>query len=64
MRTSTFPKGIAQPAVRALNALGFYTLEDLEGVSESFLIEQHGMGPKAITIIKTSLANQGRQLIP
>ena len=60
-----WPKGVSQPAIRALNAAGYFRLEELAGASESALQRLHGMGPKAIRVIKEALAERGlRQLTP
>jgi len=50
-----FPKGVSQPATRALNGAGYTTLEQLAGVSESNLAKLHGMGPKALAVISAAL---------
>jgi len=50
-----FPEGISQPAIRALAAARFDTLEDLAGASESELLKLHGFGPKAAPIISEAL---------
>ena len=56
---TAWPKGVSQPAIRALNAAGYSRLEALPGASESALLKLHGMGPKAIRIIKEELAKRG-----
>jgi uncharacterized damage-inducible protein DinB len=56
--TSDFPK-IGAPARRALNAAGYQHLEQLTQVSEKELLRLHGMGPKAIRILREALAAQG-----
>jgi hypothetical protein len=57
--SSNFPKGISQPAIRALAGAGYTRLEDLAGVSEGELLRLHGMGPKAIPIIQQALIERG-----
>ena len=52
-------KGIGQPARNALAAAGFCHLEDLVGVSEAELRKLHGMGPKALRVLKEELASRG-----
>lgn len=54
-----FPKGIGKPALRALIGAGYANLEALIDVKESDLLALHGMGPKALRILKTALAAQG-----
>jgi hypothetical protein len=56
---TAWPKGVSQPAIRALTAAGYSRLEELAGASESALLKLHGMGPKAIRVIKESLAERG-----
>lgn len=50
----TLPK-IGKPATRALNSQGIYTLEDVSQYTKSSLMEMHGVGPKAISILKQAL---------
>ena len=51
-----------QPAIRALVAAGYDRMEQLAGASESALLQLHGVGPKAIQIIKQALDD--RDLMP
>jgi pimeloyl-ACP methyl ester carboxylesterase len=55
---NAFPK-IGAPALRALNGAGYHTLEDLTNVSEADLAKLHGMGPKALGILRDALATRG-----
>ena len=57
-----FPKGVAQPALRALVGAGYKTLDDLTKVKEADLAKLHGMGPKAIGLIKAALKKRGLRL--
>lgn len=57
-----FPKGVAKPALRALLAAGFTRLEELTRISESELLELHGMGPKAVTALIAGLKARGLDL--
>ena len=59
---STFPKGVAKPAQRALASIGVLQLEDTVRFSESQLLALHGMGPNAIQAIKAALTAQGKSL--
>jgi hypothetical protein len=59
---SAFPKGIAKPALRALASAGLDRLDQMTRVTESELRALHGMGPKAISIIKEALRAQGKTL--
>jgi hypothetical protein len=53
--SSDFPK-ISQPALRALHSAGYDHLEQLVGVTELELSKLHGMGPKALGILREALA--------
>lgn len=59
-----FPKGVAQPAVRALASIGVTELEQAAKFRESELAALHGMGPKALAIIREALRAQGRAFKP
>ncbi|GLC88848.1 hypothetical protein [Lysinibacillus piscis] len=50
-----WPKGVAKPAIRALNAAGYTTLKQLEHIDLITLKSLHGMGPKALTAIEEAL---------
>ena len=54
-----FPPGIGKPASRALEAAGYSSLEQLTQVSEKELLKLHGMGPKAVRVLREALAEQG-----
>ena len=58
--THDFPHGLAQPALRALRAAGYVRLDHLTRITESDLLEMHGMGPKAIGIIRAALRAKGK----
>lgn len=49
-----FPK-IGKPALRALSGAGYSRLEQLANVSEAELAKLHGMGPKALGILREAL---------
>ncbi len=53
------PAGIAKPAQRALEAAGYMRLEQLGEVSEADLGRLHGMGPKALRLLREALAARG-----
>lgn len=57
-KESSFPKTGA-PATRALNNAGYTKLEHLTKTSEKELAKLHGMGPKALGILKKALAEKG-----
>lgn len=56
---SDLPSGIGKPAGRALEAAGYSSLEQLARAREADLLNLHGMGPKAIRLIREALAAQG-----
>jgi DNA-directed RNA polymerase alpha subunit len=53
---------IGAPATRALEAAGYTHLTELAQVSESELLSLHGVGPKAIRLIRAALAERGLSL--
>ena len=59
MREPAFPKGIAQPAVRALASIGVTQLAQVTNHREADLAKLHGMGPKALGALKAALAESG-----
>lgn len=56
---SDFPK-ISNPALRALNGAGYFRLEQLTHVTAADLMKLHGMGPKALGILREALAARGQ----
>jgi DNA-directed RNA polymerase alpha subunit len=50
---------IGQPASRALKAAGIHTLAQLCDYTEKDLLALHGIGPKAIRILKETLEKEG-----
>jgi len=59
MHEPDFPKGVGQPAVRALASIGVTQLAQLTNQREVYLAKLHGMGPKALGALKTALAENG-----
>jgi hypothetical protein len=55
-----FPRGIGQPATRALIAAGYSRLDQLTKVTEADLLKLHGMGPKALGILRSTLDARGQ----
>ncbi|HKI53159.1 MAG TPA: DNA-directed RNA polymerase subunit alpha C-terminal domain-containing protein [Anaerolineales bacterium] len=55
---STLPK-IAAPAQRALQSAGITTLQQLTEVTEAELLQLHGMGQKALGILREALNANG-----
>ncbi len=56
---SAFPKGVSAPALRALAAAKLTKLESLVNVTERELAALHGMGPKAMGILKAAMLEKG-----
>lgn len=54
-----FPKGMSQPALRALQGAGIKTLEDLTKFSEKEIAKLHGMGPTGLVKLNAALAERG-----
>lgn len=59
-----FPKGTGRPASRAFYSAGFRSIHDLAGRSESELAALHGVGPKALDVVKAALEHEGLGLTP
>lgn len=55
---SAFPK-IGKPAERALANAGIKSMAQLARHSEAELLELHGMGPKAMGILKAEMKKTG-----
>ena len=55
---------IGKAATGALAALGITTLEAAAKLGEKQLLAQHGIGPKAVRILRETLATQGKDLAP
>jgi len=53
---------IGAPATNALNGAGYYRLEQLTHITEAELMALHGVGPKAVRILKEALAARGLAL--
>lgn len=52
LSSTPLPTALGRPAIRAFEAAGFHTLGDLEGTSEHVLLDLHGVGPRAIKILR------------
>lgn len=61
---TALPKGIGRPATGALEHHGVSLLEDVTRLSESELLALHGVGPKAVRVLKSELAQHGLTLAP
>ncbi|SFA76699.1 hypothetical protein SAMN05216266_101307 [Amycolatopsis marina] len=53
---SELPRAIGRPATRALTTAGYTRLEQLTEAREADLLALHGVGPKAIRILREELA--------
>jgi hypothetical protein len=58
-----FPPGVAQPAIRALASAGYTSLDQLTKAREKDLMALHGMGPKAMGILRAALKAKGKTFL-
>ena len=56
---SDLPKEAGNPARRALVQAGYGRLELLTGLTEGEVKQMHGVGPKAIAVLRNALAARG-----
>ena len=59
-----FPRGLAQPALRALASGGYTRLDQLTRVSERQLAQLHGMGPNALGKLREALSARRLSFAP
>ena len=57
---SDFPAGLSQPALRAFAAAGYTRLDQFTTITEADLLQWHGVGPKAIRLLRSALQVQGK----
>jgi len=50
-----FPRGVGEPALRAFARAGYTTVQELRHVPDAELLALHGVGPKAIRVIRAVL---------
>ena len=50
------PAAIGRPATRALAGAGIVTLSDVARVGDADLLALHGVGPRAVRILREALA--------
>ncbi|MEU6412256.1 DNA-binding protein [Microbispora sp. NPDC046933] len=50
---------ISAPAMRALASAGYTDLENLTQATEVELLALHGMGPKAMSVLRRALEERG-----
>ena len=53
------PTRLAKPARRALSAAGIIELKQLASLSDSEVSQLHGMGPRAMELLRQALAEKG-----
>ena len=56
------PRSLAKPAKRALSNAGIHDLDQLTDMTESELLELHGMGQKALGQLRLALADRDKSL--
>ena len=56
---SDLPEELTAPARRALSAAGYSRVEQFARVSEADLLKLHGVGPKAVAIVRDALDRRG-----
>lgn len=59
---SDLPRAIGRPATQALAVAGLTTLDQVATRSEADLLALHGVGPKAVRILREALQQRGRSL--
>ncbi len=64
MTESELPASLGKVARRELALHGWSTLVQFDGVSAKELLAIHGVGPKAIRILREHLEPVGRHLAP
>ena len=57
-----FPRAIGRPATGALQQAGYSDLTQLDGVAAADLLRIHGVGPKAVSVLRDALAERGLAL--
>ena len=56
------PARIGRPALRALDAAGASSLHDVSRLREEDLLRLHGVGPRALAVLRDALAEHGLSL--
>jgi hypothetical protein len=57
------PRAIGRPALSALMGAGLTSLESVAAKTEAELLALHGVGPKAVRILRETLASKGMSLV-
>jgi hypothetical protein len=55
---------VGNPATRAFALAGLTRLEQFTTVREADLLRLHGVGPKAVGVIRRALAERGQTFLP
>lgn len=58
------PRSIGQPAMRALTLAGWTDLRELSRHREQELLSLHGVGPKAVGILRLTMAELDLAFMP
>lgn len=53
------PRGIGRPATQALTSAGITTLAQVAELTEAELLAMHGVGPKAVRILRETIGGTG-----
>ena len=64
MTADALPTALGRPALRALAAAGLTTLPAVARLTEQELLALHGVGPKAVRLLRAALAARGLTLRP
>jgi hypothetical protein len=56
------PAAIGRPALGALRAAGIHRLSDVARHREEDLLTLHGVGPKAVRVLRAELSERGLRL--
>jgi DNA-directed RNA polymerase alpha subunit len=54
------PAGLSRPAQRALAAAGITRLDQLRSLTETELLNLHGLGPKGVETLRQALKASGK----
>ena len=57
---AAFPAGMSGPSLRALKVAGIHSIAELTRWTERELAALHGMGPRALGLLKAALQERGR----
>ena len=58
-KTGDLPEELAQPARRALAGAGYFQLDQLTRITEEELKQLHGIGPRALDLLRQALEERG-----